>query len=100
MKHLPGRLVDFLVYSNLFIAGCAVAMVDQTYRFLLRSQVNVYFLLFVLFSTFCSYSFHWYLTSHSVIPSPRIKWLEKKKDLPIWNKKDILYLSKIALLVI
>ncbi len=73
----------FFVYSNLFIAGCAVAMVDQTYRFLLHSQVNIYFLLFVFFSTLCSYSFHWYLTSHSVIPSPRIKWLEKNRNIHV-----------------
>ena len=75
------KLFLFFVYSNLFIAGCAVAMVDQTYRFLLHSPVNAHFLLFVLFSTLCSYSFHWYLTSHSVIPSPRIKWLEKNRNI-------------------
>jgi 4-hydroxybenzoate polyprenyltransferase len=77
------RLFLFFVYSNLFIAGCAVVMVDQTYRFLLHSPVNIYFLLFVLFSTLCSYSFHWYLTSHSVIPSPRIKWLEKNRFIHV-----------------
>ena len=78
----PLRLIlVFIIYSNLFIAGCAVAMVDQTYRFLLHSQMNINFLLFVFFSTLCSYSFHWYLTSHSVIPSPRIKWLEKNRNI-------------------
>ena len=77
------RLFLFFVYSNLFIAGCAVAMVDQTYRFLLQSPVNVNFILFVLFSTLCSYSFHWYLTSHSVIPSPRLKWLEKNRNIHV-----------------
>jgi 4-hydroxybenzoate polyprenyltransferase len=77
------RLFLFFVYSNLFIAGCAVAMVDQTYRFLLHSPVNTYYLLFVLSSTLCSYSFHWYLTSHSVIPSPRIKWLEKNRVIHV-----------------
>jgi len=73
----------FFVYSNLFIAGCAVAMVDQTYRFLLQRPVNMHFLLFVLSSTLCSYSFHWYLTSHSVIPSPRLKWLEKNRNIHV-----------------
>ncbi len=77
------QFLAFFVYSNLFIAGCAVAMVDQTYSFLLHSPVNVCFLLFVLFSTLCSYSFHWYLTSHSVIPSPRINWLEKNRNIHI-----------------
>ncbi len=73
------RLFLFIIYSNLFMAACAVAMVDQAYRFLLQSPANVNYLLFVLFSTLCSYSFHWYLTSHSVIPSSRIKWLEKNR---------------------
>ena len=77
------RLFLFFVYSNLFTAGCAVAMVDQTYRFLLQSPVNMHFLLFVLSSTLCSYSFHWYLTSHSVIPSPRLKWLEKNRNIHV-----------------
>lgn len=77
------RLFLFFVYSNLFIAGCAVAMVDQTYRFLLHSQVHINFLLFVLFSTLCSYSFHWYLTDHSVIPSPRISWLKKNRVIHV-----------------
>ncbi|MEO7983990.1 MAG: UbiA family prenyltransferase [Bacteroidota bacterium] len=75
------RLFHFFVYSNLFIAGCAVAMVDQTYRLILHSPVNTYFLLFVLSSTICSYSFHWYLTSHSVIPSPRLKWIERNRNI-------------------
>jgi len=75
------KFFHFFIYSNLFIAGCAVAMVDQTYRFVLHSEVNIYFLLFVLFSTICSYSFHWYLTSHSVIPSPRIKWVERNRNV-------------------
>ncbi|HEY6063139.1 MAG TPA: UbiA family prenyltransferase, partial [Chitinophagaceae bacterium] len=77
------QFLAFFVYSNLFIAGCAVVMVDQTYRFLLQSPVNIYLLFFVLFSTLCSYSFHWYLTSHSVLPSPRIKWLEKYRIIHV-----------------
>ena len=75
------RLFNFFIYSNLFIAGCAVAMAHQTYQLVLHSRLNVYFLLFVLFSTICSYSFHWYLTSHSVIPSPRIKWVERNRNI-------------------
>ena len=56
-------------------------MVNQTYRLILDSGVNIYFLLFVLFSTICSYSFHWYLTSNSVIPSSRIKWVERNRNV-------------------
>jgi len=75
------RIFHFFIYSNLFIAGCAVAMVDQTYRLILQSVPNTYYLLFVLFSSICSYSFHWYLTDHSVIPSPRITWLKKNRNV-------------------
>ncbi len=77
------RLFDFIVYSNLFIAGCAVAMIHQTYQLLLHSEPNVYFLLFVFFSTICSYSFHWYLTTSSVIPSPRIKWIHQNGNIHV-----------------
>ena len=71
------QLLAFLVYSNLFIAGCAVVMVDQTCRIILEEPVNTDFLFFVFFSTICSYSFHWYLTGPSVIPSERVRWLNK-----------------------
>ncbi len=73
------KFFHFFIYSNLFIAACAVAMVDQTYRFLLDTRPNIFFLFFVLFSTICSYSFHWYLTGYSVIPSARIQWKEKNR---------------------
>jgi len=75
------KVFYFFIYSNLFIAVCAVAMVNQTYQLLLSSPVNLNFLFFVFFSTICSYSFHWYLTSHSVIPSHRIKWMERNKNI-------------------
>ena len=71
----------FFVYSNLFIAICAVLMVYQTYELLLHTKPNYYFLLFVFFSTVCSYSFHWYLTGNSVIASPRLKWVEKNRRI-------------------
>lgn len=58
-------------------------MVIQTYHLLLHSPVNENFLFFVLFSTICSYSFHWYLTSGSVLPSSRIIWLKKYRNLHV-----------------
>lgn len=73
------KLFTFFVYSNLFVAGCAVLMVDQTYRLLLNDSLNFSYLYFVFFSTICSYSFHWYLTSSSLIPSPRIEWVNKNR---------------------
>ncbi len=84
MKRFAQRVTNFLVYSNLFIAACAVIMVNQTDRFLLHHSSNRHFLFFVFFSTICSYSFHWYLTSHSVIPSERIEWVNRYRLLHLF----------------
>lgn|SRR6185369_3621001 len=69
----------FFVYSNLFIATCAILMVNQTCRLLLHAVPNNYFLGFVFSATICSYSFHWYLTSFPKLSSPRIEWLKQYK---------------------
>ena len=68
------QLLAFLVYSNLFIAACAVLMVNQTTQLLLGNKPDTDLTGFVFFSTLCSYSFHYYLSTQSVIPSERIKW--------------------------
>ena len=56
-------------------------MVDQTYRLILKCSPDLYFSLFVFFSTICSYNFHSYLTDHSVIPSSRIAWIKKNRNV-------------------
>jgi 4-hydroxybenzoate polyprenyltransferase len=71
------KTVDFLVYSNLFIAGCAVLMVHQASWLLLKMAPDKYLTGFVFFSTICSYSFHWFLTSSSVLPSVRVQWTRR-----------------------
>lgn len=50
-------------------------MACQTYQLVLGHSPNYEFIGFVFFATICSYSFHWYLTSGSEIPSHRIEWL-------------------------
>jgi 4-hydroxybenzoate polyprenyltransferase len=66
----------FFIYSNLFIAVCAILMVNQTYDLLIHSSPHQFLLGFVFSATICSYSFHWYLTSQSLVESPRIEWLK------------------------
>ncbi len=73
------KILQFLVYSNLFIAGCAILMVWHTSHLLLHQAPSLNLLGFVTFSTICSYSFHWYLTSGSVIPSERIHWMKRNR---------------------
>jgi 4-hydroxybenzoate polyprenyltransferase len=72
-------LFRFFVYSNLFIAVCALLMVNQTYQLFLPGPPDKYFLGFVFSATICSYSFHWYLTSQSMVESPRIEWVKKHR---------------------
>jgi 4-hydroxybenzoate polyprenyltransferase len=74
---LTGRLFNFFIYSNLFIAGCAVCMVNQSSRLLLHTSPDTDFLWFVFFSTICSYSFHWYLSSQTVLVSHRVTWQQR-----------------------
>jgi hypothetical protein len=67
----------FFVYSNLFIAICAVLMVGQSYQLLLHRVPDRDVMAFVFFSTICSYSFHWYLSSDSAPGSPRSIWQQQ-----------------------
>lgn len=77
----PGKLFNFIIYTNLFIAICAILMANQTYEVLLHLPPNTDFLFFVLFSTTCSYSFHWYLTPDSeTYHSPRLSWLNNNRN--------------------
>jgi 4-hydroxybenzoate polyprenyltransferase len=72
----------FFVYSNLFIASCAVLMVAQTYQLLLHQSASWSFIAFVFFSTICSYSFHWFLSSEAVVfKTPRTEWQFKYRNL-------------------
>jgi 4-hydroxybenzoate polyprenyltransferase len=54
-------------------------MVHQTSRLLLHDNPNIYLLCFVFFSTICSYSFHWWLSSHSAVTSPRNDWMSRNR---------------------
>ena len=72
-------LFRFFIYSNLFIAICAILMVNQTYDLVLHVKPDKYLLGFVFLATICSYSFHWYLTSGSLVESARIEWLKKHR---------------------
>lgn len=82
--NLAGKLFRFFIYSNLFIACCAVLMVYQTCQLLLHKRPDIYFTIFVFFATLCSYNFHWYLTpaDHN-ISSPRMQWLSRHRNIHI-----------------
>lgn len=74
------QLFDFIVFSSLFIALCAVLMVYQTC--LLFSIPFSYALAgFVFSGSVCSYNFHWYLTP------PHVEQPTEKEVWNISNKK-------------
>lgn len=56
-------------------------MVYQTYQLVIRQPPDTNLLYFVFFATITSYSFHWYLTSHSEIPSERIDWTNEYRNI-------------------
>lgn len=74
-------LLDFFVYSNFFISGCAILMVWQTTHFLLQDEPDIHLTWFIFFATLSSYSFHWWLTYQPLIPSERIAWINRHKNL-------------------
>ncbi|MBL7737701.1 MAG: UbiA family prenyltransferase [Chitinophagaceae bacterium] len=84
------NILRFIVYSNLFIAGCAVLMVYQT-CLLWHIPPDSYLLLFIFSATVCSYSFHWYLSRPSVLSSPRIEWQHRYHSLHL-----VLFLAGLA----
>jgi 4-hydroxybenzoate polyprenyltransferase len=75
------KIVDFFVFSSLYVAICAVLMIWQTSRLLLDMPPSGRLLGFVFFSTMCSYNFHWYLTPRSATPSRRVQWTHRHKTL-------------------
>lgn len=72
---------DFLLFSSLYIAICAVLMAYQVAVLFLHSDIPFAFYGFIFFSTVCSYNFHWYLTTHSATGSERLQWASKHKSL-------------------
>lgn len=71
--------LNFLVYSNLFIAGCAVLMVYQTCDLLLGEPPGWSTTAFIFCATICSYSFHWWLTPVIDLPSARLTWIRRNR---------------------
>ncbi|QDK78725.1 hypothetical protein EXU85_08940 [Spirosoma sp. KCTC 42546] len=71
-------LLQFVLFSNMYIAVCAVIMC-QTTAYLFRFTLPVYFLSFIFMGTLGSYSLHWYLTDSSGDYSNRGRWNQHHK---------------------
>jgi 4-hydroxybenzoate polyprenyltransferase len=74
---------DFLLFSSLFISGCAVLMVHQTVHLLHLTTTPDDLYAFVFWATMSSYNFHWYLTPGAYSASERISWSVRNKNLEL-----------------
>jgi 4-hydroxybenzoate polyprenyltransferase len=74
------RHIFYLIISHaVFIAICAASLVFQTEQ-LLGYEINLSLILFVFFSTLCSYNFHWLIGSISENSRLSMAVLSKKKS--------------------
>ncbi|WP_346236473.1 hypothetical protein ABDK00_015340 [Niabella insulamsoli] len=74
------KFFDFIVFSNIFIALCAVAMAGYTTHIFSLGFPPPHFAGFLFFSTLASYSIHWYLTDETTeITASRTYWLTRHK---------------------
>lgn len=85
------KIIDFVLFSSIYIALCAVIMVYQVQLLFPQVLLPPVFYLFIFFSTVCSYNFHWYLTHHSATGSERLQWAVRYKSLHL-----ILYFIGLA----
>lgn len=74
-------IVSFTVYSNLFIAACALSLTAETFiLFHLPSSLNWYLLLIFLCTVFV-YSLHYFVKSKKLRTDSRLEWCRKNKSL-------------------
>jgi 1,4-dihydroxy-2-naphthoate octaprenyltransferase len=76
-------LLNFIIFSSIYVACGAVLMVWQTYTLSHTPEVNNHFYSFVFFATICSYNFHWYLTPADYSASERILWGARHRVLQL-----------------
>lgn len=77
MRKAGNAIIDFLLFSNLFIAFCAVAQGLVTY-YLLKLPANTYVLSFLFFSTLTIYNLSMLLSKPKEpqkSPFKRVKWI-------------------------
>lgn len=70
-----------MLFSSLYIAGCAVLMVHQSNHLLRLHYNHIHYFAFVFFSTICSYNFHWYLTHSAETEKIRNRWTGEHRSL-------------------
>jgi hypothetical protein len=73
------KIINFCLFSNLYIALTAVLLCCGTFRYF-QQPFSFLFLFFIFSATLSSYNLHWYLTTHKS-HSPRIIWTTENKPI-------------------
>lgn len=75
------KAASFLVYTNIFISTCALALACETFVLLkLPSSINWYLLLLFLCTLFV-YNLHYYVKTNKPKTDSRLEWCRKNKPL-------------------
>lgn len=84
-------ILQFVLFSNIYIALCAVMMCQATAQ-LFQLNLSDTYLLFLFSGTLGSYSLHWYLTDSSTEDTKRGRWNQNHKQVLLG-----LFLGTVAL---
>jgi 4-hydroxybenzoate polyprenyltransferase len=89
------KIADFVLFSSIFIASCAVALCMQT-SLVLRLPLNPFsFYCFVFGATLAQYNLHYLVKTKAIPDSQRLAWSLKNK-----KTHKILFVSGIILIII
>ena len=77
----PKKIIDFFLFSGIFVSLGSVMMCMGTTVFLLNQLPDRNFLAFVFFSTMCSYNLHWYLSRDAQTNGERLQWSQQNSYL-------------------
>lgn len=76
------KFFNFVIFSNIFIALCAVIMVTHSYYLFSGTLPPLNLTGFIFFATLASYSIHWYLTDENIETAMRrTEWLLRNKKI-------------------
>lgn len=87
------RLLHFIVYSNFFIAACALALTIETFCLLQLSSSLYWYLLLIFLCTVFLYSLHYFVKSTKDKIGSRLEWCRK-------NRRNLLIIILLSLLLI
>lgn len=77
MARLINNTASFLVYSNLFIAACALSLAAETFVLLDLPEQSAWYLLLLFCCTLFVYSLHYYRKTKKPVTGDRLEWCRR-----------------------